>query len=330
MAFGGAGGLFATLLAKESEIPRVVIPPFSGNFSAWGLLGADVTQTAAQTMIAPLTDESTGTAEKVSVTSSPNFEAGRGEARTTGPRQRPRSTSATRARSTASPCRCRSLPERSTPTPLGSPSHSRSSTRGSSGTTCRSESRSSPFAEHFEPRRGSGSIRQSPGPMAKRTPSRLAPTPSPRKTARIPAGLDRASLPLGATLTGPALIAEETLRLPRQRLRRHRPPELIVDDRAAGGRSCLSRRHHTNGRFVRYSLHSAARRSVRRRDRRSRRPLTTSSTSRWRSTTGTSAALPGAWAPNFLDRWATASRARSRPSAKGLETATSSSSTTLT
>ncbi len=65
MAFGGAGGLFATLLAKESEIPRVVIPPFSGNFSAWGLLGADVTQTAAQTMIAPLTDESTGTAEKV-------------------------------------------------------------------------------------------------------------------------------------------------------------------------------------------------------------------------------------------------------------------------
>ena len=65
MAFGGAGGLFATLLARESEIPRIVIPPFSGNFSAWGLLGADVTQTAAQTMIAPLSDESTGAAEKV-------------------------------------------------------------------------------------------------------------------------------------------------------------------------------------------------------------------------------------------------------------------------
>src|SRR5262245_12159232 len=65
MAFGGAGGLFATLLARESEIPRIVIPPFTGNFSAWGLLGADVTQTAAQTMIAPLSDESTGAAEKV-------------------------------------------------------------------------------------------------------------------------------------------------------------------------------------------------------------------------------------------------------------------------
>src|SRR5262245_1395383 len=65
MAFGGAGGLFATLLARESEVPRIVIPPFTGNFSAWGLLGADVTQTAAQTMIAPLSDESTGAAERL-------------------------------------------------------------------------------------------------------------------------------------------------------------------------------------------------------------------------------------------------------------------------
>jgi N-methylhydantoinase A len=65
MAFGGAGGLFAILLARESDIPQVVIPPFTGNFSAWGLLGADVTQTAAQTMIAPLDDASTGAAENV-------------------------------------------------------------------------------------------------------------------------------------------------------------------------------------------------------------------------------------------------------------------------
>jgi N-methylhydantoinase A len=65
MAFGGAGGLFATLLARESDIPSVVIPPYSGNFSAWGLLGADVTQTAALTMIAPLSAESAGVAEGV-------------------------------------------------------------------------------------------------------------------------------------------------------------------------------------------------------------------------------------------------------------------------
>jgi N-methylhydantoinase A len=65
MAFGGAGGLFATLLARESDVPTIVIPPFSGNFSAWGLLGADVTQTTARTMLAPLSDESTGEAGKV-------------------------------------------------------------------------------------------------------------------------------------------------------------------------------------------------------------------------------------------------------------------------
>jgi N-methylhydantoinase A len=65
MAFGGAGGLFATLLARESDIPTIVVPPFPGNFSAWGLLGADITQTAAQTVIAPLSDESTSHAERV-------------------------------------------------------------------------------------------------------------------------------------------------------------------------------------------------------------------------------------------------------------------------
>jgi N-methylhydantoinase A len=65
MAFGGAGGLFATLLARESEIRAIVIPPFTGNFSAWGLLGADLAQTSARTLLAPLSDESTGAAGRV-------------------------------------------------------------------------------------------------------------------------------------------------------------------------------------------------------------------------------------------------------------------------
>lgn len=65
MAYGGAGGLFATLLARESEIPRIVIPPFAGNFSAWGLLGADITQTGAQTMIARLDEGSRAAASEV-------------------------------------------------------------------------------------------------------------------------------------------------------------------------------------------------------------------------------------------------------------------------
>ena len=67
MAFGGAGGLFATLLACESEVPKIVIPPFTGNFSAWGLLGADLTQTTARTMLAPLSDESAGEAGNILV-----------------------------------------------------------------------------------------------------------------------------------------------------------------------------------------------------------------------------------------------------------------------
>ncbi len=65
MAFGGAGGLFATLLAKESGIRRIVIPPYCGNFSAWGLLGAEITQSAAQTLIMPLAETSTIAATEV-------------------------------------------------------------------------------------------------------------------------------------------------------------------------------------------------------------------------------------------------------------------------
>jgi N-methylhydantoinase A len=54
LAFGGAGPLFATLLASELGVREIVIPPFAGNFSAWGMLGADVTRTSALTRILPL------------------------------------------------------------------------------------------------------------------------------------------------------------------------------------------------------------------------------------------------------------------------------------
>jgi N-methylhydantoinase A len=53
-AFGGAGPLFGTLLARELELQRIVVPPHAGNFSAWGLLGADLTQSAARTRITKL------------------------------------------------------------------------------------------------------------------------------------------------------------------------------------------------------------------------------------------------------------------------------------
>lgn len=51
MPFGGAGPLMGTLLADELGVNRIVIPPLAGNFSAWGLLGADMVQSAARTRV---------------------------------------------------------------------------------------------------------------------------------------------------------------------------------------------------------------------------------------------------------------------------------------
>jgi N-methylhydantoinase A len=57
LVFGGAGPLFGTLIARELEIKQVRVPPYAGNFSAWGLLGADLTRTVARTRILRLTDD---------------------------------------------------------------------------------------------------------------------------------------------------------------------------------------------------------------------------------------------------------------------------------
>jgi N-methylhydantoinase A len=66
VAFGGAGPLFATLLADELDIARVVVPRHAGNFSAWGLLGADVTRERAATRIIRLSaDGLTGAREQL-------------------------------------------------------------------------------------------------------------------------------------------------------------------------------------------------------------------------------------------------------------------------
>jgi len=56
MPFGGMGPLFGTLLARDLGVSSVVVPPFAGNFSAWGLLNADLVQEAARTVILRVTD----------------------------------------------------------------------------------------------------------------------------------------------------------------------------------------------------------------------------------------------------------------------------------
>jgi N-methylhydantoinase A len=51
LAYGGAGPLHANLVAAELELPRVLVPPAPGNFSAFGLLVADLRHNYVQTRL---------------------------------------------------------------------------------------------------------------------------------------------------------------------------------------------------------------------------------------------------------------------------------------
>ncbi|MEW6447554.1 MAG: hydantoinase/oxoprolinase family protein [Bacillota bacterium] len=57
MAFGGAGPLHAVELARELGIPRVVVPPYPGVTSAWGMLSVDVRHDYTVTFRADLVPE---------------------------------------------------------------------------------------------------------------------------------------------------------------------------------------------------------------------------------------------------------------------------------
>src|SRR5918999_4381164 len=51
LAFGGAGPMHATLVAAELEMPRVIVPPAPGNFSAFGLLVSDLRHNYVRTRL---------------------------------------------------------------------------------------------------------------------------------------------------------------------------------------------------------------------------------------------------------------------------------------
>ncbi|CAN5209432.1 hydantoinase/oxoprolinase family protein [soil metagenome] len=51
VGFGGAGPLFANLLASELGMSNVAVPAAAGNFSAWGLLSHELARSAGQTLI---------------------------------------------------------------------------------------------------------------------------------------------------------------------------------------------------------------------------------------------------------------------------------------
>lgn len=54
VAFGGAGGLHAAWLAGRLGMPRVVVPPHAGAFSAVGMLAAPARRTLVRTVLEPL------------------------------------------------------------------------------------------------------------------------------------------------------------------------------------------------------------------------------------------------------------------------------------
>lgn len=56
-AFGGAGPLHAAMVADMTELPRVLVPPFPGNFSAFGLLCSRLRHDLVKTIILPLSQE---------------------------------------------------------------------------------------------------------------------------------------------------------------------------------------------------------------------------------------------------------------------------------
>jgi N-methylhydantoinase A len=57
VAFGGAGPMHATQIAADMGIPRVVVPPFAGAFSALGLVASDIRHDLVETVLVHVADK---------------------------------------------------------------------------------------------------------------------------------------------------------------------------------------------------------------------------------------------------------------------------------
>jgi N-methylhydantoinase A len=60
VAFGGGGSMHATALARELQVPRVIVPPAPAHFSAWGMLASDLRHDLVQTRFARADDADPG------------------------------------------------------------------------------------------------------------------------------------------------------------------------------------------------------------------------------------------------------------------------------
>ena len=56
VAFGGAGPMHAAFLARELEVPEVIVPRFPGAFSAWGMLETEIRNDFARSFYVALAD----------------------------------------------------------------------------------------------------------------------------------------------------------------------------------------------------------------------------------------------------------------------------------
>lgn len=65
VAFGGGGAMHATALAKDLNIPKVIIPTHSAVFSAWGMLMSDLRRDYIRTQPMSLTEKSHAVINKV-------------------------------------------------------------------------------------------------------------------------------------------------------------------------------------------------------------------------------------------------------------------------
>ena len=223
IAYGGAGPLFGSLLARELGIGTVVIPNYAGNFSAWGLLEQDMVRSAALTIVAPLDDEGIGRAEDdpreaLRAARRAGREARRGRRRPT----KRSSTCATRARSTRWRCPCRSPTAASPRPPRRSPRASPPPTSAPTATASRSASRSSRFARSSARR---CRVRRTRPRRPRRAAARTDGTARAYSFAADDwlefAVIDRAALrPRTTRSPGPAIVLEATTTLLRRRPRR--------------------------------------------------------------------------------------------------------------
>jgi N-methylhydantoinase A len=88
VAFGGAGPMFGCLLADELGVAAVVVPPNAGNFSAAGLVRADIVRAAARTLVRPLDAAALAEAGQVAKALLARLRDGREDARAAAPELR--------------------------------------------------------------------------------------------------------------------------------------------------------------------------------------------------------------------------------------------------